>query len=191
MLERIAGYLAAEPVRVTAFQLLPLIALIGLLVWTWEVDHWLPEMYEVVLGVYAVAAVVWLIVVLRGPVPRWADWTSTAFDVLVVVVLGSAFFCCLSITIAGIVMSRERLMGIGQAITMPLFFASNALYPVDLMPTWLQVLNHINPLSYEVDALRGLLLGTPATLALDFGVLVGTAVLGIGVASALLPRLAR
>jgi ABC-2 type transport system permease protein len=111
--------------------------------------------------------------------------------VLAIVVLGSAFFCCLSITIAGIVMSRERLMGIGQAITMPLFFASNALYPVDLMPTWLQVLNHINPLSYEVDALRGLLLGTPATLALDFGVLVGTAVLGIGVASALLPRLAR
>jgi ABC-2 type transport system permease protein len=111
--------------------------------------------------------------------------------VLVVVVLGAAFFCCLSITIAGIVMSRERLMGIGQAITMPLFFASNALYPVDLMPGWLQVLNHINPLSYEVDALRGMLLGTPATLALDFGVLVGTAVLGIGVASALLPRLAR
>jgi ABC-2 type transport system permease protein len=111
--------------------------------------------------------------------------------VLAIVVLGAAFFCCLSITIAGIVMSRERLMGIGQAITMPLFFASNALYPVDLMPTWLQVLNHINPLSYEVDALRGLLLGTPANLVLDFGVLVGTAVLGIGVASALLPRLAR
>jgi ABC-2 type transport system permease protein len=111
--------------------------------------------------------------------------------VLVVVVLGSAFFCCLSITIAGIVMSRERLMGIGQAITMPLFFASNALYPVDLMPGWLQVLNHVNPLSYEVDALRGLLLGTPAALPLDFAVLVGTAVLGIAVASALLPRLAR
>lgn len=87
MLDRIAGYFAAEPVRVTAFLRLPLIALIGLLVWTWDVDHWLPEMYEVVLGVYAAAAVVWLIIVLRGPVPRWADWTSTAFDVLVVVVL--------------------------------------------------------------------------------------------------------
>ncbi|GAA3431627.1 ABC transporter permease [Kutzneria kofuensis] len=111
--------------------------------------------------------------------------------VLAAVVLGSAFFCCLSITIAGIVMSRERLMGIGQAITMPLFFASNALYPVDLMPGWLQVLNHVNPLSYEVDALRGLLLGTPAELPADFAVLVGTAVLGIAVASALLPRLAR
>ena len=54
------------------------------------------------------------------------------------VVLGSAFFCCLSMTLAGLVLSRDRLMGIGQAITMPLFFASNALYPVALMPGWLQ-----------------------------------------------------
>ena len=32
----------------------------------------------------------------------------------------------------------RRLMGIGQTITMPLFFASNALYPVALMPGWLR-----------------------------------------------------
>ena len=60
-------------------------------------------------------------------------------------------------TIAGIVLTRDRLMGIGQAITMPLFFASNALYPIELMPGWLQVVSRVNPLSYEVDALRGLL----------------------------------
>ena len=106
-------------------------------------------------------------------------------------VLGSAFFCCLSITIAGLVLSRDRLMGIGQAITMPLFFASNALYPVQLMPGWLQVINRINPLSYEVEALRGLLINTPARLGLDFLVLVVAAGLMISIAAALLPRLAR
>ena len=105
--------------------------------------------------------------------------------------LGAAFFCCLSIAIAGLVLSRDRLMGIGQAITMPLFFASNALYPVELMPGWLQVINHVNPLSYEVDALRGLLIGTPANLWLDFAVLLGSAALMITGASALLPRLVR
>jgi ABC-2 type transport system permease protein len=110
---------------------------------------------------------------------------------VIALVLGSAFFCCLSIVIAGLVLSRDRLMGIGQAITMPLFFASNALYPVELMPGWLRVLNHVNPLSYEVDALRGLLIGTPARLWLDFVVLIGAAALAIGVASALLGRLAR
>ncbi len=111
--------------------------------------------------------------------------------VVVALMLGSAFFCCLSITIAGVVLSRDRLMGIGQAITMPLFFASNALYPVELMPGWLQVVNHVNPLSYEVEALRGMLVGTPARLLLDFGVLAGSAAVMIAVASALLPRLVR
>lgn len=65
-----------------------------------------------------------------------------------IVMLGAAFFSCLSMTIAGIVLKRDRLMGVGQMITMPLFFASNALYPVSVMPGWLRVLSKINPLSY-------------------------------------------
>jgi ABC-2 type transport system permease protein len=111
--------------------------------------------------------------------------------VIAAVLLGSAFFCCLSIIIAGLVLSRDRMMGIGQTITMPLFFASNALYPVALMPAWLQVINHVNPLSYQVEALRGLLIGLPARLPLDFAVLAGSSALTIAVASALLGRLAK
>ncbi|BBX33454.1 multidrug ABC transporter [Mycolicibacterium mageritense DSM 44476 = CIP 104973] len=108
-----------------------------------------------------------------------------------VVVLGSAFFACLSMTLAGLVRKRDRLMGIGQAITMPLFFASNALYPVDIMPGWLRWLSTVNPLSYEVNVLRGLLIGTPTNWALDIAVLVVAAVLGIAAASGLLRRLVR
>jgi ABC-2 type transport system permease protein len=110
---------------------------------------------------------------------------------LAVVVLGAAFFCCLSVSIAGLVLKRDRLMGIGQAIMMPLFFASNALYPAAAMPGWLQAVSKGNPLSYEVSALRGLLLGTPTTLWLDFVVLLGTTVTAIAVASGLLGRLTR
>jgi ABC-2 type transport system permease protein len=108
-----------------------------------------------------------------------------------VVVLGSAFFACLSMTLAGLVRNRDRLMGIGQAITMPLFFASNALYPVDLMPQWLRWLSAINPLSYEVNALRALLLGTPGNTWLDLTVLAAAAALGVFTASTLLRRLVR
>ena len=108
-----------------------------------------------------------------------------------VVVLGSAFFSCLSMTIAGLALSRDRLMGIGQAITMPLFFSSNALYPEKIMPGWLQAISKANPLSYEVDALRGLLIGTPARLGLDVLVLVLATVAGVTAAAMLLPRLAR
>ncbi len=109
---------------------------------------------------------------------------------MAVVVLGAAFFACLSMTLAGLVRSRDRLMGIGQAITMPLFFASNALYPVNVMPAWLRTLSTVNPLSYEVDALRGLLIGT-GFKPLDIVVLVFAAAVGIATASALLPRLVR
>jgi ABC-2 type transport system permease protein len=108
-----------------------------------------------------------------------------------VVVLGSAFFACLSMTLAGLVRNRDRLMGIGQAITMPLFFASNALYPVNVMPEWLRMLSTVNPLSYEVNALRTLLIGTSSNALLDVGVLLGAAVAGIAAASALLRRLVR
>jgi hypothetical protein len=111
--------------------------------------------------------------------------------VIAIVLLGTAFFSCLSMTIAGLAMSRDRLMGIGQAITMPLFFGSNALYPIDLMPAWLRTISHVNPLSYEVDALRHLLIGTHGNLLLDFGVLIVAAVAGIAAASALLGRLVR
>ncbi|NUT10686.1 MAG: ABC transporter permease [Nonomuraea sp.] len=133
-----------------------------------------------------------VIVILAAVLGVGISWNPLRLlGVAVAVVLGAAFFSCLSVAIAGIVRNRDRLMGIGQAITMPLFFASNALYPTSLMPGWLQALSAVNPLSYQVDALRGLLLGTPAHLLLDFAVLAVSAVLGIIAASALLPRLAR
>ncbi|MGW2385975.1 ABC transporter permease [Streptomyces sp. NPDC001658] len=135
------------------------------------------------------AVVVIVIAALLGVALTWNPLKLLA--VAGIVILGSAFFSCLSMTIAGIVLSRDRLMGIGQAITMPLFFGSNALYPLSVMPGWLQAVSRFNPLSYQVDALRGLLLGTPAHLALDFAVLFVAAALGIAAASRLLGRLAR
>ena len=135
------------------------------------------------------AVVVVIIAALLGVSLTWNPLKLIA--VCLVVILGGAFFSCLSMTIAGIVLSRDRLMGIGQAITMPLFFSSSALYPVSVMPGWLQAISKCNPLSYQVDALRGLLLGTPAHLLSDFAVLVVAAVLGILAASALLGRLAK
>ncbi|MDT5106879.1 MAG: two-component system, NarL family, sensor kinase [Mycobacterium sp.] len=84
---RIVDYFAAEPVRVSALLRLPLIALMGFLVWLWEVDSWLPGVYAAILGAYAVVAVLWAVAVFRGPVPSWGGWLSTGVDVLAVVSL--------------------------------------------------------------------------------------------------------
>ena len=63
-------------------------------------------------------------------------------------------------------------MGIGQVITLPLFFASNAIYPISIMPKWLQIVAKVNPLSYMVDGLRTLLVsGNFSGLPMDIGVL--------------------
>jgi len=59
------------------------------------------------------------------------------------IVIFCAAFAALSIFIASLLKTRERFMGIGQAITMPLFFASNAIYPINLMPNWLKALQRL------------------------------------------------
>jgi ABC-2 type transport system permease protein len=78
--------------------------------------------------------------------------------VLLIVMLGAACFSIFSIIVACLVKSREGFNGMGQLMTMPLFFASNAIYPIEIMPPWLQFVSHVNPLTYEVDALRGVML---------------------------------
>jgi ABC-2 type transport system permease protein len=138
---------------------------------------------------FAQAIVVIVLSLLLGVSFLLAPWRLAG--VAVAVMLGAAFFSALSMTLAGLVLTRDRLMGIGQAITMPLFFASNALYPVSLMPTWVRRISLVNPLTYEVNALRGLLLGIHTNLALDFGVLVLAVVVAVTAAAAVLPRLVR
>ncbi len=104
------------------------------------------------------------------------NWNPLALiGVLVSVMLGAALFSTFSLIIACIVKTRERFMGIGQVMTMPLFFASNAISPISMMPGWLQVISRINPLTYEVDALRALMLagGTSSYgLGLDMGIML-------------------
>lgn len=94
--------------------------------------------------------------------------------VLFSVILGGAFFTGLSMFIATLMRTRERMMGIGQLITMPLFFSSNALYPLSIMPAWLKVVATLNPMSYLVDSLRILLIPSTAStnLLLDWSVLI-------------------
>jgi ABC-2 type transport system permease protein len=121
-------------------------------------------------------------------------WTPLALlGVVAAVLLGAALFSTLSLLIAAAVKTRERFMGIGQVLTMPLFFASNAIYPLEIMPRWLQLVAHANPLTYEVDALRAVMLvGTRSLygLGVDFGILIGVLTLLVMVGARVYPRVA-
>jgi ABC-2 type transport system permease protein len=104
---------------------------------------------------------------------RWS--VSGVLGTLVLLLLGTAGFACMSMLLAAAVKERERFMGIGQLIMMPLFFASSALYPISVMPGWLQGIARVNPLTYEVEGLRRMLDGvsTGTALWLDFVVVLG------------------
>jgi ABC-2 type transport system permease protein len=137
------------------------------------------------------AVVVYVLAIALGVTINWNPLGLVG--VLLIVVLTAASFCAFSMIVAFIVRTRERFMGIGQLLTMPIFFASNAIYPISIMPKWLQVLAHGNPLTYEVDALRTLMLpgGTSAYgLGVDFGVLLFVTAVMVAVAARLYPRAA-
>jgi ABC-2 type transport system permease protein len=109
-----------------------------------------------------------------------------------VVVLGSAVFTLFSLTIAFIVKTRERVMGMGQLLTMPLFFASNAIYPISSMPEWLQAIAVLNPLTYMVSALRSLMIAPSVdllALGMDIGVLAACVGLFTLTTVRLIPRI--
>jgi ABC-2 type transport system permease protein len=111
-----------------------------------------------------------------------------------IAVLGATCFATLSIVMATLTGSRDRFLGIGQVLTLPLFFASNAIYPIAAMPPWLQGFAQANPLSYQVDALRMLMLPgavDAARLGLDAGVLLAWTVVLVLAGARLYPRLGR
>ncbi|HEY7235075.1 MAG TPA: ABC transporter permease [Gemmatimonadaceae bacterium] len=114
--------------------------------------------------------------------------------IALVIVLGGALFSTFSFVIACLVKTRERFMGIGQVLTMPLFFASNAIYPLSMMPSWLERVARFNPLTYLVSALRVLMLpGEQGALSLttDLGVLALVFALLVVVGARLYPGIAR
>jgi ABC-2 type transport system permease protein len=123
------------------------------------------------------------------------NWNPFAIvSVLFAVALGSAVFSTFSLVIACIVKSRERFMGIGQVLTMPLFFASSAIYPIAMMPRWLQAVAVLNPLTYLVDALRGIMIQGGQSmhpLYVDLGVMAIIFVILATIASRLYPTLVR
>lgn len=134
--------------------------------------------------------VVYLVAALMGVDLDWHP--ANIAGVLVFVALGAGLFATFSLVIACIVRTRERFMGIGQLLTMPFFFASSAVYPLSLMPGWLRAVAHVNPLTYEVDALRSLMVaGGHSTLGLgvDLAVLVGVTGALVAIAARLFPRL--
>jgi len=83
--------------------------------------------------------------------------------VLVILALLSLGLGSLFISLGVRLRSWESQMAVMNLLNLPLMFASNALYPIRMMPSWLQAVALVNPISYAVDGVRqALLLGSSA-----------------------------
>ena len=136
------------------------------------------------------AAIIYLIAAALHISIRWEPLAM--LGVLCAIMAGSAIFSSFSLIIACLVKTRERFMGIGQVLTMPLFFASNAIYPLEMMPGWLRAVARVNPLTYLVDALRGMMIRGGQhvhPLSVDFGVMALFFLLMAAIAARLYPTL--
>jgi len=106
------------------------------------------------------------------------------------------FITCLAMVSMGLAIgtffeSLEGFQIISTFVVFPLFFLSGALYPVgDNLPAWLRYVVRLNPLTYTVDGMRGLLLGTSTfPIALDLGAISLFALLMILVGGFLFNRM--
>ena len=86
--------------------------------------------------------------------------------------------------------SPEGFNLIVSFLVFPLFFLSGALFPIDNLPSWLRAFTTLNPVTYAVDGMRGVMLGMSTfPVIMDFGVLLGFAAVMIVIGSIAFSRM--
>lgn len=90
--------------------------------------------------------------------------------------LAAMFLVAFAVTAIGILLAVrmttfEGFGTINNFLVMPMFFLSGAMYPTDRIPEWLKCLVSLNPLSYGVNLLRGIILQYRANFGMDIAVL--------------------
>ena len=108
---------------------------------------------------------------------------------ILIMAVFSTVIVLIGISFASVIQEVETFQLIMNLIIMPMFFLSNALFPIDRMPGWLRALSTFNPVSYGVDALRTFISGNGSIpLVLDIGLLLVMLVGMLGIAGYLFNR---
>ena len=110
--------------------------------------------------------------------------------IMLIVILFSLGFSGISVVIAATAKSQETFWGIVNFLGMPLFMLSPALFPLELVPDWLAIIAKLNPVTYSVLLIRGMMTGTIQTVsvALDLAVISGFVIVMVALASYVFTR---
>jgi ABC-2 type transport system permease protein len=110
--------------------------------------------------------------------------------IMLIVILFSLGFSGISVVVAATAKSQETFWGIVNFLGMPLFMLSPALFPLELVPNWLAIVAKLNPVTYSVLLIRGMMTGTAQTVsvALDLAVISGFVIIMVALASYVFTR---
>src|SRR5437762_5617837 len=107
---------------------------------------------------------------------RPQSWFAVPVAFLIIILI-AVVFAALATAIGSSLKEMQGFQMVMNFLVMPIFFLSGALYPLKGLPTALQVLTHIDPLTYGIDGVRGILIGTSHFgVAFDVLVLVGVGI---------------
>lgn len=124
-------------------------------------------------GVGTAAIIQGFIVIILGVligVPLSLYAVSIAIPLMIIITIG---LTCIGLIIASLMTSLESFGTIVTFVNMPMFFLSGALFPVTNLPAWIRWTFYINPLTYGVDALRGVMIsGWHTLLPLEYDILI-------------------
>jgi len=110
--------------------------------------------------------------------------------IMLIVILFSLGFSGISVVVAATAKSQETFWGIVNFLGMPLFMLSPALFPLELVPDWLAVVAKLNPVTYSVLLIRGMMTGTTqaVSVVLDLAVISGFVIIMVALASYVFTR---
>jgi len=110
--------------------------------------------------------------------------------IMAIVILFSLGFSGISVMVAATAKSQETFWGIINFLGMPLFMISPALFPLELLPDWLAVAAKLNPVTYTILLIRGLMTGVTEGVspALSIGVIAVFVLVMVGLASYVFTR---
>lgn len=92
---------------------------------------------------------------------------------ILIILLMAIGLVSVGLVLGSVMSSFEGFNLIVSFLIFPLFFLSGALFPIDNLPGWLHAFTRVDPITYGVDALRGVILGLHEfPLVLDLGVLL-------------------
>jgi len=82
------------------------------------------------------------------------------FPLLGAMVIAATAFSAIGVAVAARFTSVTVFPIVSNAVLLPMFFLSGALYPLAMAPHWIQVAAYFDPVAYAVDLMRGALLGS-------------------------------